>query len=117
MALNVIRVGWRLRYIPAELMGRVVTSAQVVNFGTMPLAGIVAGWLGSSLGLRAGIAVLATVHAAGCLAILALARCAACETSPSKPPRAANPSPRQTPPEPTSLSGVQNMVLPGHPEW
>jgi predicted MFS family arabinose efflux permease len=71
VALNVIRAGWRLAYIPAELMGRVVTSAQAVNFGTMPIAGVVAGWLGSSLGLRAGIAVLAAVHAAACLAILA----------------------------------------------
>ncbi len=70
VALNVIRAGWRLHYIPPELMGRVVTSAQVVNFGTMPIAGVAAGWLGSSFGLRAGIAVLAAVHAAACLAIL-----------------------------------------------
>ena len=71
VGLNVIRAGWRLRYVPAALMGRVVTSTQLVNFGTMPLAGLAASWFGSSFGLRAGIAVLAAVHAAGCLAILA----------------------------------------------
>jgi hypothetical protein len=71
VGLNVIRADWRLRYIPQELMGRVVTSTQLVNFGTMPLAGVAASWLGSSCGLRTGIAVLAGVHAAGCLAILA----------------------------------------------
>jgi predicted MFS family arabinose efflux permease len=70
VALNVIRAGWRLHYIPAELMGRVVTSAQVVNFGTMPLAGVAAGWLGATFGLRTGIAVLAAVHAAASVAIL-----------------------------------------------
>jgi hypothetical protein len=71
VALNVIRAGWRLRYIPSGLMGRVVTSTQLVNFGTMPLAGLAAGWLGSAFGLRTGIAVFAGVHAAGCMAILA----------------------------------------------
>lgn len=71
VALNIIRAGWRLHYVPSELMSRVVTSAQFLNFGTMPLAGLVAGMLGSALGLRAGIAVLAGVHAVACLAILA----------------------------------------------
>lgn len=71
VGLNVIRAGWRLRYIPPALMGRVITSTQLVNFGTMPLAGVAASWLGSSFGLRVGIAVLAAIHAAGCLAILA----------------------------------------------
>ena len=42
VGLNVIRAGWRLRYVPAALMGRVVTSTQLVNFGTMPLAGLAA---------------------------------------------------------------------------
>jgi hypothetical protein len=42
----------------------------VVNFGTMPLAGVAAGWLGATFGLRTGIAVLAAVHAAASVAIL-----------------------------------------------
>jgi hypothetical protein len=39
---NVIRGAWRQRYVPAHLMGRVVTTMQVVNYGTMPLAGLAA---------------------------------------------------------------------------
>lgn len=62
---NVIRNAWRLRYVPAGLRGRVMTVMQVVNFGTMPVAGFVAGWLGGVLGVRETILLMATVH---CLA-------------------------------------------------
>lgn len=40
-------------------MGRVVTSAQLVNFGTMPVAGLHAGRLGSGLGVRPTVAIMA----------------------------------------------------------
>ncbi|WP_423463475.1 MFS transporter [Promicromonospora sp. MS192] len=62
---NVIRNAWRLRYVPAGLRGRVMTVMQVVNFGTMPVAGVVAGWLGGVLGVRETILLMAAVH---CLA-------------------------------------------------
>lgn len=62
---NVIRNAWRLRYVPAGLRGRVMTVMQVVNFGTMPVAGIAAGWLGGVLGVRETILLMAAVH---CLA-------------------------------------------------
>lgn len=65
VAGNVIRNAWRLRYVPAGLRGRVMTVMQVVNFGTMPLAGVVAGWLGGAIGVRETILVMAAVH---CLA-------------------------------------------------
>jgi predicted MFS family arabinose efflux permease len=67
---NVIRGAWRQRYVPAELMGRVMTTMQVVNYGTMPLAGLAAGLLGSRWGVQPAIMVLAGVHALGCLSIL-----------------------------------------------
>jgi predicted MFS family arabinose efflux permease len=70
VAGNVIRGAWRQRYVPAHLMGRVVTTTQVVNFGTMPIAGLLAGWLGSTLGVRETIAVMAAVNAAASLLIL-----------------------------------------------
>jgi MFS family permease len=69
VAGNVIRGAWRNRYVPASMVARQVTTAQVVNFGTMPLAGLAAGWLGSGLGLRPTIAVMAGVHALACLAM------------------------------------------------
>jgi predicted MFS family arabinose efflux permease len=65
VAGNVIRNAWRLRYVPAGLRGRVMTVMQVVNFGTMPLAGVGAGWLGGAIGVRETILVMAAVH---CLA-------------------------------------------------
>ncbi len=50
---NVIRGAWRQRYVPAELMGRVLTTSQLVNTGTMPLAGLAAGaWAPSSVSGR-----------------------------------------------------------------
>ena len=70
VAGNVVRSAWRQRYVPRELMGRAVTATQVVNYGTMPLAGVVAGWMGSHEGVRSTIAVMAAIHAVACLSIL-----------------------------------------------
>ncbi len=67
---NVIRGAWRQRYVPAHLMGRVVTTMQVVNYGTMPLAGLAAGTLGNRVGVQSAILLLAAVHALACMSIL-----------------------------------------------
>ena len=67
---NVIRGAWRQRYVPAPVMGRVLATMQVVNYGTMPLAGVAAGLLGSWLGVQPAIMVLAGVHALACFSIL-----------------------------------------------
>jgi predicted MFS family arabinose efflux permease len=61
VAGNVIRGAWRQRYVPMHLMGRVVTTTQLVNFGTMPIGGLLAGGLGATLGVRETIAVMAVV--------------------------------------------------------
>ena len=50
VAGNVVRGAWRNRYVPEHMVARQVTTVQVVNFGTMPLAGIAAGAMGSTLG-------------------------------------------------------------------
>lgn len=70
VAGNVIKSAFRQRYVPSGLMGRVVTSVQLVNFGTMPVAGLLAGWLGSGLGVRPTVAIMAGVHTVACLAVL-----------------------------------------------
>ncbi|WP_369375039.1 MFS transporter [Promicromonospora sp. Populi] len=70
VAGNVIRNAWRLRYVPAGLRGRVMTVMQVVNFGTMPVAGVVAGWLGGAFGVRETILVMAAVHCLACWGVL-----------------------------------------------
>jgi hypothetical protein len=67
---NVIRGAWRQRYVPAHLLGRVVTTMQVVNYGTMPLAGLAAGTLGNRVGVQSAILLLAAVHALACMSIL-----------------------------------------------
>ncbi len=58
---NVIRGAWRQRYVPGQLIGRAVSAFQFVNLGTMPLAGVLAGWLGTTIGVRPTVAVMATV--------------------------------------------------------
>lgn len=85
VAGNVIRAAWRQRYVPAHLMGRVVTASQVVNFGTMPLAGVLAGWMGLHFGVRPTIFVMAGIHCLACWSILltALGKLA---TLPERPP-------------------------------
>lgn len=70
VAGNVIRNAWRLQYVPAGLRGRVMTVMQVVNFGTMPAAGVVAGWLGGAIGVRETILVMAAVHCLACWGVL-----------------------------------------------
>ena len=61
VAGNVLRGAWRQRYVPGPLLARVTTCAQVVNFGTMPFAALVAGWLGGALGVRPAIQAKAAV--------------------------------------------------------
>jgi predicted MFS family arabinose efflux permease len=69
VAGNIVRGAWRNRYVPEQMVARQVTTAQVVNFGTMPLAGIAAGAMGSTLGLRPTIAVMAAIHVLACLSM------------------------------------------------
>ena len=69
VAGNVVRGAWRNRYVPEHMVARQVTTAQVVNLGTMPLAGLAAGVMGSTLGLRPTIAVMAAVHVLACISL------------------------------------------------
>jgi MFS family permease len=68
---NVIRSAFRQRWTPARLLGRTMSASAVVNFGTMPLAGLVAGWLGTTLGVRPTIVLMTALHAAAALAVYA----------------------------------------------
>ncbi|MGG5257225.1 MFS transporter [Phycicoccus avicenniae] len=60
---NVVRSAFRQRWTPPTLLGRTMSASSVLNFGTMPVAGVVAGWLGSSLGVRPTILVRTALHA------------------------------------------------------
>ncbi len=69
VAGNVIRGAWRNRYVPEHMVARQVTTAQVVNLGGMPLAGLAAGSLGATIGLRPTILLMAGIHVVACLAM------------------------------------------------
>ncbi|HET7821318.1 MAG TPA: MFS transporter, partial [Ornithinibacter sp.] len=59
---NVIRGTFRMRYTPPQLLARTTSASALVNFGTMPVAGLAAGWLGVHLGVRETIALMAGIH-------------------------------------------------------
>jgi predicted MFS family arabinose efflux permease len=69
VAGNIVRGAWRNRYVPEHMVARQVTTAQVVNLGTMPLAGIAAGIMGTQLGLRPTIAIMAAIHVLACVSL------------------------------------------------
>ena len=68
VAQNVIRGAWRNNYVPLTMLARQMTTAQVVNFGTMPVAALAAGWLGSTMGVRETIGLMALIHVLACAA-------------------------------------------------
>ena len=67
---NVIRSAFRQRWVPPHLLGRATSAGSVVNFGTMPFAGLAAGWIGVHLGIRETILVMAALHALVSLSVL-----------------------------------------------
>jgi MFS family permease len=69
VAGNIVYAGWLQTYIPVELLGRVSTSVQVVNYGAMPLGAVTAGALASALGVRSALWLMMAgfVAAAGVL--------------------------------------------------
>ncbi|WP_243704552.1 MFS transporter [Micromonospora sp. KC723] len=52
VAGNVIKGVFRQQYTPPHLLGRVLVSMQFLNLGAIPLGGLIAGTLGSTLGVR-----------------------------------------------------------------
>ena len=70
VAANVIRGTFRMRYTPAHLLARTMSTSSLVNFGTMPLAGLAAGWLGVHVGVRETIALMGVLHLLASLATL-----------------------------------------------
>ena len=71
IAGNVITTGFRQTYVPAGLLGRVSSSTQVLNLGTVPLGAVLAGLLAQSAGTRQAIVLLTATYAASGL-LLAL---------------------------------------------
>lgn len=55
---NVVQRGFTQSYVPLELMGRVNTSTQVVNYGLIPVGAVLGGVLAGALGFRSTLWLL-----------------------------------------------------------
>jgi predicted MFS family arabinose efflux permease len=70
VANNVVSRGFTQAYCPPELMGRINTSMQVVNYGTIPLGALLGGLLAESLGFGATLWILLGGFAAASMILL-----------------------------------------------
>ncbi len=61
VAGNVLVTTFRQQYCPPELISRVNSSMSIVNYGSIPLAGVLGGVLGEAIGLRETLWVAAGV--------------------------------------------------------
>ncbi|KDN23511.1 MFS transporter [Amycolatopsis rifamycinica] len=52
VASNVLTTTFRQQYCPPQLFGRITSSASLVSYGTIPLAGVLGGVLGEAIGVR-----------------------------------------------------------------
>ena len=62
-ATNIVLVSFRQTYTPAEILGRVIASQRFLVYGTAPLGALLAGALGTALGIRPALWVLLAVFA------------------------------------------------------
>jgi MFS family permease len=62
-ANNIVLVSFRQRYTPAAILGRVTASQRFLVYGTAPLGALLAGALGTTLGIRPALWVLVVVNA------------------------------------------------------
>lgn len=67
---NVVSGSFRQRYVPTQLIGRVLTSMQVVNCAGIPLGAVAGGVLATVAGTRAALAVLVVAYTASGLLLV-----------------------------------------------
>jgi len=60
---GVIAASFRQEYCPAPMLGRVTASMRLVTFGAIPLGALLAGALGTALGIRTGLWVDLALYA------------------------------------------------------
>lgn len=85
VAGNVLKASWRQTYTPRALLGRVIASSQLLNYGTIPVGALLAGVLATSLGIHVTLWIMTSVLALSPLILLAAPLRAAREL-PSAPP-------------------------------
>ncbi len=67
---NVLKDSWRQLCCPRHLLGRVLVSMQVLNYGAIPAGALLAGTLGNTIGLRPALWVLTSGLALATLTLL-----------------------------------------------
>jgi predicted MFS family arabinose efflux permease len=67
---NVVSVTFRQQYCPPAMLGRVTASGRFFGYGTIPLGALLAGELGTVLGVRAAMWVLLALFAASASILL-----------------------------------------------
>ncbi|WP_299035000.1 MFS transporter [uncultured Pseudokineococcus sp.] len=67
---NVISGSFRQRYVPGEILGRVTTSIQTLNYAGIPLGAVLAGALATAIGTRSALWALTVAYAATGLILL-----------------------------------------------
>lgn len=67
---NIIVASFRQAYCPPEMLGRVVSGMRFVAFGSAPLGALLAGVLGTTVGVRNGLWILLAIDAASGLLLL-----------------------------------------------
>ncbi|GAB7047384.1 MFS transporter [Catenuloplanes indicus] len=84
VANNVIKGAFRQAYVPRQLLGRVINSMQLLNYGAIPVGALIGGALGTALGLRPTMWIMsiAIVAASGLLFIGPLKRLRDLPTTP-----------------------------------
>ncbi|MEV4455118.1 MFS transporter [Microbispora sp. NPDC049633] len=59
VASNILTSTFRQRYCPAELFGRITASTSALNYGAVPLGGLLGGMLGDAVGVRETLMLMA----------------------------------------------------------
>jgi predicted MFS family arabinose efflux permease len=67
---NVIIASFRQQYCPPSLLGRVTASMRFLGYGMIPLGALLAGALGTALGVRDALWVVQGIFAASALLLL-----------------------------------------------
>ena len=67
---NVIIGSFRQRYCPPSLLGRVTASMRFLGYGMVPLGALLAGALGTALGVRDALWIVQVIFAASGLLLL-----------------------------------------------
>jgi predicted MFS family arabinose efflux permease len=74
VASNVLTTTFRQRYCPPELFSRITSSTSLVNYGTIPLAGVLGGVLGEAIGVRETLWVMSAALIAALVMLAPLAK-------------------------------------------